>query len=928
MRKLILSILIVVMSLSASAQWQMLDTVFFNSGLQNYRVRVWYNPSLPDSCQGIFFLPGVGQFTTDTAGLAVAGPVDYLRTGWDGGVDLGNGRHYPIIVNVQPNGTAWGRPDFLGPRIFDWAMGRFRIKKNSVHFTGLSQGGWSSNLMVTYQATSGVLTYGTRIKSVVNVQGVKPDDTYGATPAFPGRFTPYAQAGGKELGFWGTLDGDRSIPDIVNTMNAAVSGSAYVFSDAVGHNTFQRYYGGDGPTDGSTYYAPIQKVINGTLQDLYQWMLRQGDTVNTYHVASGNSTPTANAGTDKTITLPYSAVYLYGTGNDTDGSIASYSWSKVSGPYCVIRNATSRNPVITNLHSGSYTFRLTVTDDQGATGTDDIVVTVNSQPSAGTGINNMIIGEYLANIIDSTYKGWGLGSNGSLLGVGTSSAATVPKAMTSPDSIKIITGAAGLHHGVFIDGNRELWHFGENLNGQAGIGTISSYEMNPVKITVDSAGNYFGNVKKAMCYYVANDAVGTIVLKYDSTLWIAGDTRYGLRGNGYAGNSTTSKFVQITPAGRKVIDFNVGEVITAICDDGTVKTTGGGGFRLQNLGRGASPDYTSWGNVTGLSGTITKVAGASSFYWAVASNGNIFGWGYYGCYLGYGSGGYANNTPLNTATNLTSTLSFPSAIDTVVANTETSYFLLTNGDLYALGGTDCGSVGNGRGINWATYPTPYSWSGSPSDTLQQTPVKVLSNVTDVWSGTAYTFYVYAKKSNGSLYSWGRNKGAILGNGIVHCSSSQASTYPNAFDVTTPKQVWPLQLTTAYSIPAPICYTSPGATDCSGCTLPNPPTVNAGSNQTVSITTASLTGSATPASGLILTSIQWSRVSGSGTIASASSASTSISGLATGTNTFRFTATQIDGQVVSDDIDVVVSVPVSTNAFKFRKGVKIKIRQTN
>lgn len=921
MRKLFLATLIF-LSFASNAQWQILDTVFMSGGSQSYRVKVWHNPTLPDSCHGIFYCVGLGEMNTDSAGLGKFGPLDYLRTGWDGGVDLGNGRHYPIIVMIQPAASAWGWPDFIGSRVFDWAMNRFRIKKNSVYWTGFSQGGWASNLLVTYQATSGVLTYGARVKAVVNVQGVQPDDTRGATPAFPGRFTPYAQAGGKELGFWGTLDADRGIPDIVNTMNAAVAGSAYEFSDVVGHNTFQRYYGGDGVA--STFYTPLKKTINGTLQDQYQWMLRQGDTVNAYHVSTGgNASPTANAGSDKTITLPYSAINLYGSGFDSDGTIASYSWSEVSGSYCVIKNSTTQKPIFTHLQQGTYTFRLTVTDNLGATGTDDVVITVNAQPSAGVGVNNMIIGEYLANIIDSTYKGWGLGSNGSLLGVGTSSSATVPKAMTSPDSVKIITGAAGLHHGVFIDGNRELWHFGENLNGQAGIGTTSSYEFNPVRVTTDSSGNYFGNVKKAMCYYVANSGVGTIVLKYDSTLWIAGDTRYGLRGNGSFGNSTTTKYIEITPSGRKVVDFNVGEVITIICDDGTVKTTGGGGIRLQNLGRGSSPDYTTWGNVTGLSGTITKIAGASSFYWAVASNGNIYGWGYYGCYLGYGTGGYANNTPLNTGTNLTSTLNFPASIDTLVTSTETSYFLLTNGDLYAIGGTDCGTVGNGRGINWPTYPTPYAWSGSPSDTLQQTPVKVLSNVTDVWSGTAYTFYVYAKKSNGSLYSWGRNKGAILGNGIVHCSSSQASDYPNAFDVKIPTQVWPLKLTQAYAIPSPLCYSSPGATDCNTCTIPSAPTVNAGSTQNISVTTTSLNGTATPASGLAITSTGWSRISGSGTITSPNSLSTSISGLAIGNNVFRLSATQIDGQITTSDVTITVTSITSRPKLKYFIFKKIK-----
>jgi hypothetical protein len=44
-----------------------------------------------------------------------------------------------------------------------------------------------------------------------------------------------------------------------------------------------------------------------------------------------NVPPVANAGPDHNITLPESSVVLYGSGNDTDGSITSYSWVQVEG---------------------------------------------------------------------------------------------------------------------------------------------------------------------------------------------------------------------------------------------------------------------------------------------------------------------------------------------------------------------------------------------------------------------------------------------------------------------------------------------------------------------------------------------------------------------------------------------------------------------
>src|SRR5215204_629670 len=97
-----------------------------------------------------------------------------------------------------------------------------------------------------------------------------------------------------------------------------------------------------------------------------------------------NQAPTVNAGTDQTIVLPASSVTLTGTASDPDGSIASYSWSKVSGPAGgTITSPSSSSTTVTGLVQGSYTFRLTVTDNQGATGTSDVNVTVNpSTPSS------------------------------------------------------------------------------------------------------------------------------------------------------------------------------------------------------------------------------------------------------------------------------------------------------------------------------------------------------------------------------------------------------------------------------------------------------------------------------------------------------------------------------------------------------------------
>ncbi len=93
---------------------------------------------------------------------------------------------------------------------------------------------------------------------------------------------------------------------------------------------------------------------------------------------TANKAPVASAGADKTITLPTSSTTLTGSGTDSDGTIASYAWTKVSGGAATLTNASSATLSLSALVAGTYTFRLTVKDNAGATGTDDVVLTVNA----------------------------------------------------------------------------------------------------------------------------------------------------------------------------------------------------------------------------------------------------------------------------------------------------------------------------------------------------------------------------------------------------------------------------------------------------------------------------------------------------------------------------------------------------------------------
>jgi len=101
-----------------------------------------------------------------------------------------------------------------------------------------------------------------------------------------------------------------------------------------------------------------------------------------------NSTPTSNAGNDQSINLPTNSTTLSGSGSDTDGSIVSYSWQKISGPNATLTNVNSPTLTLSDLVEGVYLFQLSVTDDDGATGTDQVSITVlaiNQNPNSNAG---------------------------------------------------------------------------------------------------------------------------------------------------------------------------------------------------------------------------------------------------------------------------------------------------------------------------------------------------------------------------------------------------------------------------------------------------------------------------------------------------------------------------------------------------------------
>nr|XP_012780442.2 dyslexia-associated protein KIAA0319 [Maylandia zebra] len=99
-------------------------------------------------------------------------------------------------------------------------------------------------------------------------------------------------------------------------------------------------------------------------------------------VGGSNRRPVAVVGPDRSLSLPVSSLLLNGSGSSDDSGIVSYRWEAVSGPPGLRLDDTDQ-PVATasGVRAGRYTFRLTVSDQEGATDSASLTVKV---PEAGS----------------------------------------------------------------------------------------------------------------------------------------------------------------------------------------------------------------------------------------------------------------------------------------------------------------------------------------------------------------------------------------------------------------------------------------------------------------------------------------------------------------------------------------------------------------
>jgi hypothetical protein len=160
------------------------------------------------------------------------------------------------------------------------------------------------------------------------------------------------------------------------------------------------YYTQNGtePNTTSTLYSDSNKPVITTGKLILKAIavkdgMNNSATLTAVYTIVENIPPVASAGSNQNVTLASDlTVTLNGTASsDPDGSIASYAWecteyakhadvvtayapSQVTG---MLNNANKATATVALRKAGTYTFKLTVTDNEGATGTQSVTVVVN-----------------------------------------------------------------------------------------------------------------------------------------------------------------------------------------------------------------------------------------------------------------------------------------------------------------------------------------------------------------------------------------------------------------------------------------------------------------------------------------------------------------------------------------------------------------------
>lgn len=148
--------------------------------------------------------------------------------------------------------------------------------------------------------------------------------------------------------------------------------------------------------DTRTPYLRLSNLEEG----IYTFVLKVTDAsgqsnsakVSVFVKRPSNKPPDANAGLNRTISLPQTWITLNASNTTHDAKISSYEWVQISGP--TNSNILNKNAVVANatgLTMGAYTFEVRIVDDSNNNASSRVTITVVQGVLQLTTVNDSFI---------------------------------------------------------------------------------------------------------------------------------------------------------------------------------------------------------------------------------------------------------------------------------------------------------------------------------------------------------------------------------------------------------------------------------------------------------------------------------------------------------------------------------------------------------
>jgi hypothetical protein len=373
----------------------------------------------------IVFLHGVGERgngTTELSRVLNNAIPKYCANGATMTFNYGGQSYSFLVLSPQLGGQYGVWQDFYAEEMIKYAKQNLRVDTNRIYLCGLSLGGGG-----TWKYATSSVTAAQQLAAIAPVCGT-------------GEGTVFANIAQNKVAVWGfhavddyTVGSGNTTYAVnrINENNPQIIPKATYYPNG-GHGIWDRAF-----DMGHGIHNP----------NVYEWMLSYKKDA----AAPMNLPPVASAGMDKDIVLPMSTVNVNGTlSADQDGSPVKYEWAQISGPAgATIASATTAATSITGLSAGTYIFRLTVTDIQGAVAMDDVTIvvhpagSVNAKPIASAGDDLTITGTTY------TCSSWGsTDPDGSITGYKWRKVAG-PAQYNMPDSVYSAVNVFSLTNGTY-----------------------------------------------------------------------------------------------------------------------------------------------------------------------------------------------------------------------------------------------------------------------------------------------------------------------------------------------------------------------------------------------------------------------------------------------------------------------------------------------